>query len=237
MKIIDFHTHILPAIDDGSRSVEMSAEMLQSQQEQGVGVIVATPHFYAERVDIERFLRRRNRAWEKLREPLERTEIQLFRGAEVAYFPKISEAEGIDQLCIEGTNALLLELPFAQWDGQVYRDIERLLRNGRFQVILAHIERFPAFQRDKSVLEDVLDMPLLCQCNAGPLCEWTKRGKVLRFFKQGQAQLLGSDCHNLSSRKPNLAQGRKEIEKRLGVGALMKIDEAGNQLLFSGGSL
>ncbi len=44
---IDFHTHILPGIDDGSRNVEMSLRMLAAQREQQVDEIVATPHFYA----------------------------------------------------------------------------------------------------------------------------------------------------------------------------------------------
>lgn len=48
--MIDFHTHILPGIDDGSRSVEMTMQMLNAETEQGVTGIVATPHFYAQTI-------------------------------------------------------------------------------------------------------------------------------------------------------------------------------------------
>ena len=54
--MIDFHTHILPGIDDGSRSVEMTMQMLNAETEQGVTGIVATPHFYAHKSNIEDFL-------------------------------------------------------------------------------------------------------------------------------------------------------------------------------------
>ncbi len=52
---IDFHTHILPGIDDGSRNVEMSLRMLAAQREQQVDEIVATPHFYAQKDSVEEF--------------------------------------------------------------------------------------------------------------------------------------------------------------------------------------
>ena len=54
--LIDFHTHILPGIDDGSRNVEMSLRMLAAQREQQVDEIVATPHFYAQKDSVEEFL-------------------------------------------------------------------------------------------------------------------------------------------------------------------------------------
>ena len=68
---IDFHTHILPGIDDGSRNVEMSLRMLAAQREQQVDEIVATPHFYAQKDSVEEFLLRRQRSYEKLKTAME----------------------------------------------------------------------------------------------------------------------------------------------------------------------
>lgn len=56
MAIIDFHSHILPGIDDGSRDVSMSLELLKESRNQGIGAVVATPHFYANNNTIDRFL-------------------------------------------------------------------------------------------------------------------------------------------------------------------------------------
>ena len=60
--MIDFHSHILPGIDDGSKSVEMSIKMLRREAQQGISRVVATPHFYPQTDNPERFLRRRAEA-------------------------------------------------------------------------------------------------------------------------------------------------------------------------------
>ena len=58
-KVIDFHSHILPGIDDGSASVEQSIAMLRMEAEQGIDHVVATPHFYPQYDTPEHFLRKR----------------------------------------------------------------------------------------------------------------------------------------------------------------------------------
>ena len=62
----DFHSHILPEIDDGSSSVEESLAMLQAERDQGIQSVVATPHFYAHHDSPERFLKRRAAARQRL---------------------------------------------------------------------------------------------------------------------------------------------------------------------------
>ena len=64
---IDFHSHILPKIDDGSRSVEESVKLLDLMAQDGVSVVAATPHFYCSKTSIHRFLDRRAEAYEKLK--------------------------------------------------------------------------------------------------------------------------------------------------------------------------
>ena len=56
--MIDFHSHILPAMDDGSKNIEESLQMLRMLQEQGVERVIATPHFYADENPPDVFLRR-----------------------------------------------------------------------------------------------------------------------------------------------------------------------------------
>ena len=60
--MIDFHTHILPGIDDGSRNIDMTVAMLSEEVSQGVTAVVATPHFYANRTSVAAFLERREKA-------------------------------------------------------------------------------------------------------------------------------------------------------------------------------
>ena len=65
--MIDFHSHILPCLDDGSKSVDESIKMLKTLASQGVKKVVATPHFYANDESIEQFLNRRDEAFLKIK--------------------------------------------------------------------------------------------------------------------------------------------------------------------------
>ena len=74
--MIDFHTHILPKMDDGSKSTEESIAMLKMQAEQGIRWVVATPHFYAEHESPQDFLQRRNHSYQSLQKEIERQGLQ-----------------------------------------------------------------------------------------------------------------------------------------------------------------
>ena len=103
--MIDIHTHILPCIDDGSPSVEVSIEMLRSLSEQGVKKVVLTPHFYAYRTDVESFVKKQEKALNALLEGLKKTpvDISLYLGAEVLYFDDVWAVDNLDALTIKGT--------------------------------------------------------------------------------------------------------------------------------------
>ena len=63
--MIDFHTHILPGIDDGSRDIRMTEQMLEKEAAMGVTHIYATPHFYAHRANVTRFLEKREKRFRR----------------------------------------------------------------------------------------------------------------------------------------------------------------------------
>jgi protein-tyrosine phosphatase len=92
MRPADFHSHILPGGDDGSRSVNESLKMLSLDADQGIRRVIATPHFYANHDTPERFLKRREAAWSHLREAVEGFSglPEIVLGAEVYYFPGMS---------------------------------------------------------------------------------------------------------------------------------------------------
>lgn len=74
---------------------------------------------------------------------------KLHLAAEVYYFQGIGSAGMIPKLCVEGTQTLLLEMPFAQWDSAVYADVEKLVQRQKLKVVIAHIERYYEFQKKK----------------------------------------------------------------------------------------
>lgn len=232
--MIDFHCHILPGIDDGSKSVAMSLEMLHMEWKQGVHQVIATPHFYASKDSMKHFLERRKQSYETLMEAAEmggETIPDIRLGAEVYYFRGIGQADHMEQLCIEGTKVLLLEMPFCQWEKEMYEDIRQLIRYEGFTVVLAHVERYPQFQKSMDVWDEIMKLPLYIQMNMGPFLNWNKKRKALRLLKEYDTVLVGSDAHNLTSRIPNLADGRQVIEKHMGASYLKKIDALEERLL------
>ena len=150
--MIDFHTHILPGLDDGSQDIAMTEAMLLEEKRQGVNLVVATPHFYANQMSIDGFLKNRAEALDKMERVRETSDVSLPRviaGAEVYYFQGLGRAEAIGRLCVGETRTILVELPFTQWDEEMIRDIEALSERQNLNVVLAHIERYFSFQKDK----------------------------------------------------------------------------------------
>lgn len=239
--MIDFHTHILPGIDDGSRDIRTTAEMLREEKRQGVETVIATPHFYAGRMTMDGFLRRRTEAMERtelLRREAEEALPEILAGAEVFYFQGMGGSEGMARLCIGETETILIEMPFEQWTGETVRDLEGLIVRQKLNVVLAHVERYPAFQRDRRIWDRVMALPVTPQINAG---SFLRRGGLfhtdrvrkfcMRFLAGHPATVLGSDCHDMKGRAPNLAQGEAEIGATLGAEALREIRAEAERLL------
>lgn len=229
--VIDFHSHILPKMDDGSKSVDMSLEMLRTDWEMGVDVVVATPHFYGFRESVSDFLARREHTWNRLSSALEEDGPDVLLGAEVAFYSGLLQLEELDALCLNGTKTLLLEMPFAPWTSYELNAVSTLCLDRGYQVVLAHLERFWGLQKDTRVLRSILQLPVWVQVNVGVLTSFTHRGRWVEMFREGQAHLLGSDCHNLTSRPPNLGVGRKVLERKAGPEVLKEIDTLGRRLL------
>lgn len=236
--VIDLHSHVLPKMDDGSKGTEMSLAMLRAAREQHVDIVAATPHFYGYRENITSFLTRRAHAQRRLEEAMaaagETAGVSLpflVYGAEVAFFSGLTDLEDLDSLCIGGTRTLLLEMPFASWTRYELDAVSGLCLDRGYQVVLAHLERFYALQKDEYVLESLLRLPLWVQVNAGSLLPLLQRGPWLAMFREGRAQLLGSDCHNLSKRPPNLGAGRRMLRRKAGEQVLEHMDALGAQLL------
>ncbi len=231
--MIDFHSHILPGVDDGSKSVEMSLEMLRRSAAQGVTDICLTPHFYAERNTPEKFLEKRTRAAEELFSHLESGLPRIHLGAEVKYFEGICQCEDLELLKLQGTDILLIEMPFMNWTDRIWRDIEEISSYPNTTVMLAHLERYLQFNAEKYLTKPAMH-DILIQSNAENFTSgFFQRRKALKMLKEGVIDVIGSDCHNLSSRPPNIAEARDIIRKSLGNSALARIDSIGANILGS----
>ena len=228
--MIDFHSHILPQIDDGSSGVKESLEMLEELSLQGVDTVVATSHFYATQRSPQEFLARRERAFEQLKARLPENAPRILLGAEVLYFPGMSRMDELSTLCIEGTNILLLEMPFRPWSEHMIREVHDLARSGRYTLMMAHIERYYDDQ-PVSVWDDLLGEGVLMQSNADFFLPFFAGRKALRLLREDRIHLLGTDCHNMTSRPPQMDEALRVIRRRLGEEKLAQIDELGRDLL------
>ena len=176
---------------------------------------------------------RRQRSYEKLKTAMEENgfDQKLYLAAEVYYYQGIGSAGMIPKLCVEGTQTLLLEMPFAQWDSAVYADVEKLVQRQKLKVVIAHIERYYEFQKKKEIWNAVMELPLYRQMNAGVFLNWKKRHKAFQLAKEATTIILGSDCHNMDTRHPNLAEGRIVLTKRFGEAFLQKTDRLTREVL------
>ena len=220
--LIDFHSHILPGIDDGSKSLEMSIQMLRMEAQQGVERVIATPHFYPQYDTPERLLRRRGDAEVTLREEMQKhTGLPaLSVGVEVYYFPGISDSEVISELTIDQKRCILIEMPTSSWTEAMYRELEGIYVKRGLIPIVAHIDRYIGRFHNRGILKRLEHMPVLIQANAEFFLEKNTTSMALRMLKKDGIHLLGSDCHDLSSRKPNLQGALELINRRLGRDAM-----------------
>lgn len=223
--LTDFHSHILPGIDDGSPDPQTSIAMLEQERDQGIRRVVATPHFYPRYEDPERFLRRRDRAEAELCRCLEgRNDLpELLIGVEVYYFRGISESEWLPHLRIRGTDAVLIEMPPAPWTDVMLRELAEIREKWGYTPIIAHIDRYIGPLRTFGLPRKLQQLPVLVQANASFFLDKRSGGMAIKMLKADQIQLLGSDCHNLMDREPNLGPARNAIERKLGSKALDRI--------------
>lgn len=231
--MIDFHSHILPGVDDGSRNLDETQEMLRMENQQGVTKIIATPHFYASENSVENFLAKRKEALLRIHKLSQQESWipEILAGAEVYYFPGMGRAGMLSQMCISGTSLILLEMPFGQWTKDMLKDIQDIIEKQRLTVILAHMERYYEFQRKKDIWNQVLDLPVYIQVNAGALQNRKKKNLIFKLIKNGFSVIIGSDCHNTVSRPPNLEQGREILMKKFGDSVIQRVDDLGKRIL------
>ena len=219
---VDFHSHILPGVDDGSRSVEESLEMLRAEARQGIGTVVATPHFYANHDTPERFLRRRAAAWEMLQTAMaqEAGLPAIILGAEVYYFSGISDSDQLHRLTTGQKRYIMLEMPTVPWTQNMYQEMENIYTKHGITPIIAHIDRYISPLRHRQILDRLEELPVLVQANSDFFLRPMTAPLALRMLKEKRIHLLGSDCHNCSTRKPELGRAIEKIEKHLGAAAM-----------------
>ncbi len=192
MELLDFHAHILPHMDHGSRHTATAHRQLELIHAAGVSEVCATSHFYPQSTLPDRFLLDRTQSREHLlRTYGDRPRPRLLMGAEVLICSGLDKMEGLSELCVEGTNVLLLEMPFTDrdWDAALYHTV-REIRRMDILPVLAHVDRYPY-----PIIENLFREGMVGQLNADSLDRLIKPRRLLRWIDEGHIVALGSDLH------------------------------------------
>lgn len=228
--MIDWHTHILPGIDDGSRDTEESIKMLSELKAQGIEYVVATPHFIANAESVDEFLERRNKAYANLTAAAGEDLPKILCGAEVKYYPGIARMEGLEKLTVGDTKILLLEMPMAKWTKYTLKELFELASTKGLIIVLAHVERYLAMQEGDTP-DKLCENGILMQVNASFINGiWTKR-RALKYMAQGYFHFLGSDCHNMTTRAPKIGEAYEFIKKKCGDEYFSQMNKYGYRTL------
>lgn len=201
----DIHCHILYGVDDGADSLEESTEMLKNAASDGVTVIIATPHFrhemfeYPKKLIDERFI--------KLQGIAEKMGICLLIGSEYHVNSDIiKDLRETRVHSLADTKYVLCEFSHDSEFDEI-KDYSRMLLANGYIPVLAHVERYKAFQKKTVESEMLGEMGVLLQINADSILglESRKIKKASqRLLKNGVADIVASDAHGIRYRRSHM---------------------------------
>lgn len=209
---IDFHTHCLPAMDDGARDIETSVQMLRLLKAQGIETVLLTPHYCALSETVDSFLARRAAAFERLRDVAGLPRLLL--GTEVCLMRELN-TETLASLCLGESDCLLLELPFLPFASWMIEKVEEMIFHGGCRVIFAHLPRYLPYASAED-FDSLLSLPrVIAQVNTDDLLYRPSRRLAMKWIRHGVPVVFGSDCHNMDSRRPNFDKAAAHIGRQV----------------------
>ncbi|MFT4144729.1 MAG: hypothetical protein QM644_09765 [Mobilitalea sp.] len=225
--MVDLHTHLLPGIDDGAATVNETYQLIESLRKQSVTAAACTPHYNPAEISLAEFLENRTRSLNSLKE----AKIRLLTGSEVALNEYLFHYTDLSPLCIGPTRYILIELPFDRsFKAEVYVWLERLLNYYNVVPIIAHIEKYPAAKREKTILK-LKKLGCIIQMNASSLVQNKTRKRALSLVKKGFIEIIASDCHNMTIRPPELGAAYEILKVHFGMDYVLQLIRNGDFIL------
>ncbi|MEE0791241.1 MAG: CpsB/CapC family capsule biosynthesis tyrosine phosphatase [Clostridia bacterium] len=224
--MIDIHSHIIPNVDDGARSVEETFNILKEAQEAGFTDVILTSHFllnYYETNAQELIF------WkEKLQEVLKKqgTKINLHSGMEIYITNQMEELlENKKILTLANSRYMLIELPLAT-NVKYFDYVVYYLEAKGIKPIIAHPERYKCVQKDPDIVEEYIEKGCLIQCNYGSIVNLYGREAektIKTILKKNQVHFLGSDVHRENGTYLIILDAIKKIRKIIGENKINEI--------------
>ena len=201
-RFIDIHSHILFGIDDGSKNIEESIELLKQHAMMGITDVVLTPH-YIENSRYHANNEKKQKILEKLKQEAENLNINLYLGNEVFVNNNLEELLKNNEIAtINNTKYLLIELPMTNKIKNITEILYELKIRG-ITPIIAHPERYEYVQKNIKYLDDLIDEGALFQSNLGSILGiyGSKPKKCIKkLLKNDYIEFLATDIHYPNSK-------------------------------------
>ena len=218
--LFDIHCHILPEVDDGAKTMDMALKMLQMEYKDGVRSIILTPHFRREMFETPQ--EKIERQFEILKKKAEEKigmDLHLYLGCE--FHANMSMTETLlnkERPTMADSDYVLTEFS-GTVDFEFARERVYALVTHGFIPIIAHVERYPNLRKDMGGLENLKEMGVRLQINAGSILG--EEGFAVKRFcrklmKNNMLDFVGTDCHRTNKRVPNLGPCAEYMEKKKG---------------------
>lgn len=217
--MIDFHTHILPNVDDGSKSIDETFELLNEAKKAGFDTIISTSHYIEDYYNVNVSEREVwiNAISEILKK--ENNDLKLYLGNEVYLTENIMELlETGKATTINKSRYILFEFPMNTKPMNMYDIIYDMLQN-KLIPILAHPERYSFVQKEPEIIYDLIQKGVLMQANYGSIIgRYGEKAQLMvrKFFENNMIHFLGSDVHKKNTIYPRITQALNEIKDIIG---------------------
>lgn len=226
LKIADIHCHILPMVDDGADSIAEAKQMLLMEYEDGVRMIIVTPH-YREGM-FEPSMKKVMHHFRGMRKVAATVapDLRLYLGCE--YHTNSRMTEDLRQKrrpVMAGSSYVLTEFSGAHTYEKIRNQVYDLIAEG-YKPIVAHIERYPCMWDDISRVEELIQLGAYIQSNASAVMgeNGAKIKKYCRrMMEEDLLHFIASDAHGVKYRKPNLGACAKYVSKKMGESYAEKI--------------
>ena len=234
--MIDFHSHILPNIDDGSRSIEETFNLIKEAKEVGFEGIVLTSHYiegYYETDVPERDV------WvNAIKENLNTKgiDIDLYLGNEIYISENMmdllinNKASTINNSCY-----VLFEMPLNAEPMDLYNVIYSLQEN-KLIPVLAHPERYKFVQKEPELIYDLIEKGVLMQANYGSILgQYGESAQMIvrKFFENNMIHFLGSDVHRQNTIYKNIPRALDAISEIIGEEKLRELTTTNPKLALN----
>lgn len=230
--MIDFHSHILPQIDDGSINIQVTINMIEEAKQAGFTKIISTSHY------IENYYESNESERKDLLEQIkkENIELELYLGSEIYISENmINEIEEKKASTINNTKYVLFELPMRNETILAKEMIYRLVEKN-YVPIIAHPERYNYVQENIEYVKELSEMGALFQANYGSIIGLygSKAGKTLKkLLKENLISFFGSDSHREGHIYMYIPKILKKLRKIITEDKILELTEINPQKVLN----